>query len=190
MSNEKVDGIQPMYVQAQAQVVSQPGQQQEQPESLIPYPDETNWHTSECACERCCACQGECWMAWCCSCFSLGHISSKLEALGQPCCLKYSHIVMIGVALTIVDIILSVVMSRPGRPAMRQPRLAGLFFFFVTFQMRRAISRRLKFADNCCFDCLWSFFCTPCVITQMNGTLWKQPDDLGCSCDDKFAQVV
>eukprot|EP00615_Pteridomonas_danica_P003245 CAMPEP_0114355754 /NCGR_PEP_ID=MMETSP0101-20121206/20464_1 /TAXON_ID=38822 ORGANISM="Pteridomonas danica, Strain PT" /NCGR_SAMPLE_ID=MMETSP0101 /ASSEMBLY_ACC=CAM_ASM_000211 /LENGTH=86 /DNA_ID=CAMNT_0001497875 /DNA_START=70 /DNA_END=331 /DNA_ORIENTATION=+ len=41
MSNEKVDGIQPMYVQAQAQVVSQPGQQQEQPESLIPYPDET-----------------------------------------------------------------------------------------------------------------------------------------------------
>mmetsp|Transcript_14369 Transcript_14369/g.17085 ORF Transcript_14369/g.17085 Transcript_14369/m.17085 type:complete len:209 (+) Transcript_14369:96-722(+) len=208
MNREKVDPLlttpEPVHVKAQvvqaqvvqaqvvqAQVVVQPGQQfvvvgqQGAPQAqntLIPYPEETNWHDSEC--DRCCTCQGDCCLAWFCGCFSLGHIASKLEALGEPYCLKFWHIVIFAIILSIVDMILTSITQS-------QTRLSGIFLFVVTFQLRRRITTKLNFPGSCCGDCLWSFFCAPCVITQMNGTLWSQPEvQPGCSCDDNFAQVV
>mmetsp|Transcript_10159 Transcript_10159/g.12325 ORF Transcript_10159/g.12325 Transcript_10159/m.12325 type:complete len:181 (+) Transcript_10159:55-597(+) len=173
----------PLVVQAQVQVVTAQVVVKEEEHSLLPYPDETKWHTSEC--DRCCTCTGDCWLAWCCSCFSLGHIASKLEALGQPYCLTYWHIVGIAIAFFILDTILQNSIVNFDFSFLR------IFLIVVIFQLRGLVRQRLNIPGDCCSDCLWSFFCGPCVITQINGTLWKQPEiQPGCSCEDQFAKIV
>ena len=40
-------------------------------------------------------------------------------------------------------------------------------------------------------DCALSFFCTPCTIIQLVGTLWTNPKEVpGCSMDKAAAYVV
>jgi Cys-rich protein (TIGR01571 family) len=148
----------------------------------IPYPGENRWHNSEF--ERCCACSGDCWLAWCCPCVPLAHMSSKLKAIGSPYCLSFSTIIYIACFLSLIDFILSLTTGN-------DMNMDTIFCAIVCFQIRGKIRERLNIAGNCCTDMLCSICCLPCVLTQINGTLWKSPGEVpGCSMSDNFANVV
>jgi Cys-rich protein (TIGR01571 family) len=67
----------------------------------------------------------------------------------------------------------------------------NLFIIVVAFQCRQLVRERLNIVGNCCEDCMCAFFCTPCTLTQMVGTLWKNPDvQPGCDWNDSSSQVV
>jgi Cys-rich protein (TIGR01571 family) len=150
--------------------------------SLLPYPRENRWHNSEF--ERCCACGGECCLAWCVPCVGMAHISSKLAALERPYCMKFWHIISVAMVLFVLDIIIEATVGGSSE-------LLRIFIVVVTFQLRGLVRERLNIPGNCCVDCLCACFCTPCVITQMNGTLWRNPEkEPGCSVDDRMAYVV
>jgi hypothetical protein len=53
--------------------------------------------------------------------------------------------------------------------------LAQVFVFVVAFQLRRLVRGRLHIPGTWFEDCLCSWFCLPCVVTQMVGQLWRQP---------------
>mmetsp|Transcript_19858 Transcript_19858/g.23592 ORF Transcript_19858/g.23592 Transcript_19858/m.23592 type:complete len:183 (-) Transcript_19858:81-629(-) len=179
----------PIHVQAtpvkavvvQAQVVGQTVNVVDATDSLVAFPGANEWHDGEC--DRCCNCSGDCGLAWFLPCFSLAHISSKLDALDAPYCLKFWHIATLGILFWIIDMIFYSLNI--------QLQTLNIFIFIVVFQLRGIVRQRLAIPGDCCMDCLWSFFCVPCAITQMNGTLWRQPEnEPGCSCDDRYAQIV
>jgi len=52
-------------------------QEAEEGGGLLPYEGEATWHYG--LFDRCCSCGADCWMAWCCSCFSLGQMAAKVR---------------------------------------------------------------------------------------------------------------
>lgn len=153
-------------------------------EKRIPYPDEPHWHDEEYA--RCCKCSGHCWCVWLCPCVFLAHIASKLTAMDRanPYCLNFTTIIIIGVFLTLLDMFLAL-LGVDVNPHY-------IFYSIVCLQLRQKISAILKFrkADGC-KECLFTFFCLPCAMTQMFGTLWGVPEEKpGISWRDNFSQIV
>lgn len=161
---------QPVIYQAEAIVpeeITYERPQYRQPNNLpIPYPDEQKWHHSEF--ERCFSCKSDCWIAWCCPCIPLAHIASKLSALSTPYCLSFNTILYCGVGLSILDFILTIF----GVTLYPQ----YIFYIIVCFQLRGLIRKRLNISGDTCHDCLCSCFCLPCILTQINGTFWKNPE--------------
>mmetsp|Transcript_14923 Transcript_14923/g.35170 ORF Transcript_14923/g.35170 Transcript_14923/m.35170 type:complete len:207 (+) Transcript_14923:27-647(+) len=147
--------------------------------SLLPYPDRPNWHSGEF--DKCCTCTGDCWVAWCCSCFTAGQIASKLSKVGNPYCLGYKGIVITFLFFFILDIILESTAGVDLNPQY-------LFMFVVMMQLRKRVRDTLRIDGDCCSDCVCSFFCPPCVLTQMVHTLWARPNQVpGCDCSEGAA---
>lgn len=145
--------------------------------SLLPYPNEHEWHHS--LCERFCACGSDCFLAWCCPCFAMAHISAKLEAMDEvffsfnflvfTCCL----------VLVLLDCISG------GNFVLK------MFLIFICGLLRNHVRGVLKIPGSNCGDCCISCWCMPCVLTQIMGTLWTLPNKHpGCSFSNDSAYIV
>mmetsp|Transcript_24978 Transcript_24978/g.29518 ORF Transcript_24978/g.29518 Transcript_24978/m.29518 type:complete len:185 (+) Transcript_24978:106-660(+) len=156
--------------------------------AVLPYPGEHKWHHG--IFSRCCSCGGDCWLAWCCPCVSLAQISSKVGAIdGEPYCLSFNMILGIGIFLYCLSLLFGSIY--PSMDSFFTP--FNIFNFVVCFQLRRIVRIKLKIVpnDGCCVDCLCSYFCLPCVITQMMGTLWLKPHEVpDCTWNDSVATIV
>lgn len=149
-----------------------------------------------------CACDSSCWMSWCCGCFVAGQIAEKLKVFRTPICsLTYQRIVWGFIILVIIGML-------TGRPSHVEQfpngeyvevqgsdgiNLQGLFILVCVIILRTAMRKRLSIPGTGCNDCCVSAFCMPCVLTQMQSQLWKQPEVTpGCSCGnaEAFAQTV
>jgi Cys-rich protein (TIGR01571 family) len=194
MSNEKqtyVTGqvVTPTVITVQATpmvvsgtVVSSGGAPGNAADSLIPYPNENKFHHSDC--ERCCDCGGDCCLAWWCPCVSLAHIASRVTALGTPFCMQFNQILLVGLGLWILDIILWNVGVDAGYTF-------KIFCIIVAMTLRGAVRQRLNIPGDNCQDFCCAWCCLPCVITQINGSLWKVPkENPGCQFNDNYAQMV
>lgn len=144
--------------------------------NLPPYHNEGRFRYAEC--DRCCTCTPDCWLAWLFSCFTLGQISEKLSNTGRSFCLNYNGIVAIFLILLVLDCIFGVAFGSVGTPL----RFTGIFLFVVACQLRGLVRQLYSIPGSCCDDCCRSFFCQPCVITQLVGQLWLEPSKTpGCS---------
>lgn len=69
--------------------------------------------------------------------------------------------------------------------------LYGLYLFVCIFIMRYGVRLKYAIPGGGCSDCCASFFCAPCVLTQLQHQLWTRPArDPGCNCGPEFAHVV
>jgi len=150
---------------------------------LIPYPEEGAWHHE--LCERCCDCGRDCWMAWLCPIFPLAQIAERfvhfgiLEKNGG-----YNLIMVMAAVWIFIDLLLAVA---GGGGSCTLLLLCGL----ICFQMRVVTRATLGIAGSKCDDCLLSFFCNPCTVIQMVGTLWAAPKQVpGCSIGKGPAYAV
>jgi Cys-rich protein (TIGR01571 family) len=145
-------------------------------ETLIPYPGENKFHHEPC--DRCCEFGGDCCLAWWAPCFSLAHVSAKLKALGDPFFMDFNVIMVIGLIMLVVDVFIGGGVSH-------------IYSIVLAFLLRSAVRKRLSIEGNVVSDCCCAFWCLPCVVTQINGTLWRTPADKpGCNCGDHFAHIV
>jgi Cys-rich protein (TIGR01571 family) len=134
------------------------------------------WRTS--ICDNCCNCEPESWMAWCCNCFSAGQIAGKLQHLqAEVYCLNFGLIVGVWFVLLVLGIIL------PSYVSSLFLFLHVWWIFIVCTMLRYSMRKRLSIPGNLCTDCLGSFFCLPCFLTQMTHQLYTSPGVTpGCSC--------
>lgn len=138
----------------------------EEESPIIPiHPNRNNWHFS--LFERSCLCGGDCFMAWFCACIPLAQIASKLKTVGNPYCLDYKGIIWTSLFVMFVDLLFS---SNGGESS-----FFSIFIWILTFQLRQIVRTRFNIYGGCIEDVFLSFFCTPCVITQMVGQLWATP---------------
>jgi len=148
---------------------------------LIPYPNEGHWHTE--LCERACDCGGDCWMAWLCPVFPLAQAQERLKFLGVDK-QGYQEVVLGALILCVLDLVIS---AMTKSESFSLPIFCGL----VLCQLRGLVRAVLGIVGSQCDDCLLSFFCTPCTLIQLVGTLWVQPKQVpGCTFDQQAAYVV
>ena len=96
---------------------------------------------------------------------------------------NFKFIVYISVALFVVDL----VMSSAGA----QTSLTKLFLAIAIWQLRTMLRKRQNIPGGNCEDCLISFFCSPCAVTQMVGQMWARPEQSpGCTFDESPAALV
>jgi Cys-rich protein (TIGR01571 family) len=146
---------------------------------LLPWPTEGKWHFDEF--ERCCSFKNDCWMAWCCGCFSLGQIIAKLRNLGVPYCVDFQGLLCWYAFFFIADVFTGSAASGSGGLSFTR-----VFLVLVAFQLRGLVRARLSIPGSCCNDFCCALCCTPCVITQMVAQLWKQPEVVpGCNFTDE-----
>lgn len=135
----------------------------EEESPIIPIrPHRNNWHFG--LFERCCACGGDCIMAWMCACVPLGQIASKLKQVGNPYCIDYTGVILLALLLLIVDSIVKGDIS-----------FFNIGLFTITAQLRGIVRNRFNINGGVLEDAIFSIFCAPCVITQMVGQLWSDP---------------
>jgi Cys-rich protein (TIGR01571 family) len=129
--------------------------------SLVPYPNENKWHHS--LFERFCACESDCFFAWCCPCFAMAHISAKLEAMGNPF-LSFNGMVFISCLVLVLMDCISL-----GNFILK------IFLMLLLVDFRTHVRKSLNIPGSGCGDLCCACWCMPCVITQIMGTLWTRP---------------
>ena len=119
---------------------------------------------------RCCSCESDCWMAWCCACFPLAQIAGKLQAaqsnVRSAGCLgpAYHETMKVYFFLLILGLILSIF---AGNLVQSPTSFASLYLFIVACQARINTRRYHQIHADNCNDCCCSWWCLPCVITQL-----------------------
>mmetsp|Transcript_42092 Transcript_42092/g.71553 ORF Transcript_42092/g.71553 Transcript_42092/m.71553 type:complete len:214 (+) Transcript_42092:267-908(+) len=140
--------------------------------------------------EKCCTCDAACCMGWCCACFSVGQMVTKMKDAGMQFCMSYSLIVCLGIFFVILDFIYNTTFNLDFSLT-RNIHAYGLYMFLVLFQLRSQVRRRLNLPGNCCEDCCCSLWCTPCVVTQLMHQLWARPAEVpGCSFTEDAGHLV
>ena len=127
---------------------------------------------------RCCSCESDCWMAWCCACFPLAQIAGKLQAeesnaLSAGCLgpayketlIVYFGLFFLGLMLTIFAQGLIPIFA--GDLIQSPSTLTSLYLFIVACQARKKTRRYHQIHADDCNDCCCSWWCLPCVITQL-----------------------
>jgi Cys-rich protein (TIGR01571 family) len=148
---------------------------------VIPFRGEGRWHHD--IFEKCCDVGGHCFMAWCCSVFPLAQISEKHKFLGVRST-GFQTVLIIACVVSLIDLITHIFTRE-------STWLLGMFCAILCCQLRGVTRKVLQIKGSEFDDCLLSFFCTPCTIIQITGTLWKQPNDVpGCTIDERAAYVV
>eukprot|EP00616_Rhizochromulina_sp_CCMP1243_P010081 CAMPEP_0118981704 /NCGR_PEP_ID=MMETSP1173-20130426/31136_1 /TAXON_ID=1034831 /ORGANISM="Rhizochromulina marina cf, Strain CCMP1243" /LENGTH=205 /DNA_ID=CAMNT_0006932147 /DNA_START=72 /DNA_END=689 /DNA_ORIENTATION=+ len=136
-------------------------------------------------CGRCCSCDTGCLMAWFCACFPVAQMLEKLKLAGMPLCMDYRSFLITWVVLLVVGVVLGILVGGGNFD------FASLLLMVVLVQIRGSVRLRYGIPGNCCCDCLASFFCTPCTVTQLIGQMWSNPNDNpGCVCDQTPASIV
>jgi len=138
--------------------------------SLFPYPNKKEWHSS--LCERCFNCESYCWMAWFCSCVSVGQFAAKMNQAGYRT-INFNTTIIVYMILFVLDGFLAIygVDINPHY----------IFLAVVLAQLRGLARKHLRIPGNGCEDGICSIFCMPCTITQMTTTLWARPSQVpGC----------
>lgn len=180
----------PAVQQVQAQgvqvvVVEQPGGEP-QGTTIGPY-EAGRWKFDIFDFGRCFSCKGDCLMAWCCQCFPVAQIAGKLMKRGVPssqACGGY-YVVL---PIFFVAIILDMVFSAMNIPFSYFRVIVACVF--LTF-LRGALRKQNSIPGSSVEDCLYSWCCSPCTITQMVGQMWKVPDrHPGCEFDDKVCEYA
>ena len=93
----------PVTTAVPAQTLMMPGLQNHQ---LIPYPGEGRFHHD--IFEKCCDCNGNCFMAWCCPIFPLAQMMERFKVLGVADNGGYHEVLVGAVIWSIVDLILTI----------------------------------------------------------------------------------
>ena len=127
---------------------------------------------------RCCSCESDCWMAWCCACFPLAQIAGKLQAaqsnaLSAGCLgpayketlILWFGVFFLGLMLTIFAQGLIPIFA--GDLIQTPSTLTSLYLFIVACQARKKTRRYHQIHADDCNDCCCSWWCLPCVITQL-----------------------
>lgn len=136
-------------------------------------------------CDRCCSCDGTCAMAWLCSCIPVAQMAEKMKRVGFPSCGGgFQTVVSTVIMFVIIEIIVYVSLGI-------DLHMAEIFLFVVLCQLRGIVRNVFQIPGSGCEDCVVSYFCAPCTITQLAGQLWSDPtQNPGCTCDDSPAGVV
>lgn len=149
--------------------------------SLLPFPNEHNFHHG--VFDRICDCGGEWWLTTCCPCVSLAHISSRLRAIDPAVQVSsFNCILWTGVILFIIDRILNSVGGGTN--------LLNLWVFIIACQLRGVTRHVLQMPQDAFGDCCCTFWCSCCAIQQMVGSLFPNPHEKpGCSWVDEAHTV-
>ena len=136
-------------------------------------------------CGKCCDCGPSCLMAWFCTCFPLGQLASKAKNNGMPIAdwMTFQNVVLATIAVRVLDLILSAVGISLN--------LSWWFMGCIIFTLRKVVRRHHNIPGEDCEDCLLSFCCVPCTVTQMVHQMWANPDQApGCTFDESPAMLV
>ena len=135
--------------------------------------------------ERACDFGGDCGMAYFCPLFPLAQMSERIRlVLGNIFGIKsegdgYRRILITGVVWVLIDILITVLTGSSGLVPM-----LTIFCAMISCQLRGIIRQLHGIPGSKTDDCCLSFFCQPCTIMQMVGTLWANPKQVpGCSFD-------
>ena len=100
---------------------------------------------------RCCSCQSDCWMAWCCPCFPLAQIAGKLQAAQNNAlsagCLgpAYKETLIIWFGVFFLGLMLTIFaqdfIPKFADLIQSPSTLTSLYLFIVAFQARRNTRR-------------------------------------------------
>ena len=119
---------------------------------------------------RCCSCESDCWMAWCCACFPLAQIAGKLQAEESNAlsagCLgpAYKETLIVYFGLFFLGLMLSIF---AGNLVQNPTSFASFYLFIVACQARKKTRLYHQIHGYDCDDCCSSWWCLPCVITQL-----------------------
>jgi len=141
-------------------------------------------------CERCCTCQADCWMAWCCGCFPVAQMLEKLVVNGTSTCLNYNSFLFVYFPLLLLEIILYSVMDEDNSLRVYMRFLWILFTVGLTL-IRQKVREHYNIQGSFCADCCCSCCCTVCVTTQLVGQMWVLPSRTpGCDMSKSPASMV
>jgi len=133
---------------------------------------------------------GDCCVAWFCPCFALGQVARKLANNGVPTGgWYYRNIVFWGIVWILID---SVIASGDDKAWRKSTSgFYSLFCVIVMTRLRGSVRARYNIQGSCFADCLLSWWCAPCTLTQMVGQLWIQPEVTpGCDISEGPAFLV
>mmetsp|Transcript_83681 Transcript_83681/g.167602 ORF Transcript_83681/g.167602 Transcript_83681/m.167602 type:complete len:192 (+) Transcript_83681:95-670(+) len=139
---------------------------------------------------QCCRCTGDCCVAWFCPCFALGQVARKLANNGVPTGgWYYRNIVFWGIVWILIDSIIASGDDKAWRKS--TSGFYSLFCVIVMTRLRGSVRARYNIQGSCFADCLLSWWCAPCTLTQMVGQLWIQPEVTpGCDISEGPAFLV
>lgn len=136
---------------------------------------------------RCCVMNAACCMAWTLPCVPVAQMFEKTTLVGFSACgedVGYSRFLQLFLMLLVIQLIVFVA-TGASIP------FPFLFLAVAVSQLRGVVRQLYHIPGGGVSDCLVSWCCLPCAVTQLSGQVWTAPDVVpGCDCSSHPAECV